>query len=85
MVGTLSALEANNISQEDLVSRSEPGEVFALRVHITHPYSRVSITSAFRIRTFRLSGAVVLSYYSGPNSLKHAHMRRFRRLISNER
>ena len=57
----------------------------ALRVHVTHPYSRVSITSAFRIRTFRLSGAVVLSYNSGPNRLKHAHMRRFRRSISNER
>ena len=57
----------------------------ALRVHVTHPYSRVSITSAISMRTFRLSGAVILSYNSGPNRLKHAHMRRIRRSISNER
>ena len=39
----------------------------------------------FRIRTFRLSGAVVPSYNSGPNRLKHAHMKRIRRSISNEK
>ena len=52
MVGTLSALEANNISQEDLVSRSEPGEVFALRVHITHMYR------------YHESGAGIIHQYS---------------------
>ena len=61
LVGTKSALEAND-SQEE-VSRSKLGEVFcALRVHVTPPYSRVSITSAFSIRTFRLGGAVALSH-----------------------
>ena len=46
----------------------------ALRVHVTQPYSSVSITSTFSIRTFRLSGAVVLSYNSGSNPLKYAHI-----------
>ena len=42
MVGTKPALEAND-SQEDLVvSRSELGKCSALRVHVRHPYSKVS-------------------------------------------
>ena len=53
---------------------------FALRVHATHPYSRVSITPAFSMRTFR-----VISYNSGPNRVNHAHVRRIRRSISSER
>ena len=36
-------------------------KVVALRVHVTHPYSRVSITSVFSRQTFRLSRAVVVS------------------------
>ena len=39
-------------------------------VHVTYPYSGVSITSAFSMRTFRRSGASVMSYNSGPNRLK---------------
>ena len=35
-------------------------------VHVTHPYNKVSITSASNMRTFRLIGAVFLSYNSGP-------------------
>ena len=57
----------------------------APRVHVTHPYNRVSITSAFNMRAFRLIGAVFLSYNSGPNRLKHAHMGRIRRSISSQR
>ena len=55
------------------------------RVHVTHPYNRISTTSAFNMRTLRLTGGVLLSFNSGPNRLKHAHMRRIRRSISNER
>ena len=68
-VGTKSALEANG-SQEDFVVSPvvrSSAKCSALRVHAAHPYSRVSITSAFSTRTFSLSGAVVLSYNSGPN------------------
>ena len=49
-----------------------------LEVHVTRPYSIVSISLPFSVRTFRLGGAVVLSYNSGPNLLKHAHMRPIR-------
>ena len=58
---------------------------FALRVHVTQSYGSVLMMSAFSIRTFRLGGAVVLSYNSGPNRLRHARMRRIRRSISSER
>ena len=57
----------------------------ALRVHVAHPYSRVSVTSTFRIRTFKLCGAVVQSFDSGSKCLKHVHMRRIRRSISHDR
>ena len=67
-----------------MVRRSQPSEMLSGEGP-RHPYSRVSLTSAFSIRTFRLSEAVVPSYNSGPNRLKHAHMRRIRRSISNEK
>ena len=79
--GTLSAPEANT-SQEDLVvHRSEPSKVLRAKVH---PYSNVSITSAFSVRTLR-RGAVVLSYNSVPNRNKRAQTRRIRSSILNER
>ena len=60
VVGTRS-LEAND-SQEGLaVSRAKLVKLPVRGVHVKYPYSRVSVTSAFTIRTFRLSGAVVLS------------------------
>ena len=34
-----------------------PAKCYLPMVHVTHPYSRVSITSAFSIRTFRVNGA----------------------------
>ena len=84
VLGTLSALEANDSQEDSVVRRSQPSEMLSGEGP-RHPYSRVSLTSAFSIRTFRLSEAVVPSYNSGPNRLKHAHMRRIRRSISNER
>ena len=39
------------------------------RVHVTHPYSRVCITSAFSMRNFRASGAASMSYISRLNRL----------------
>ena len=51
------------------------------RVHVTHPYSRVCITSAFSMRNFRANGAASISYSSRLNRLYHAHASRTRRLI----
>ena len=34
------------------------------RVHVTHPYSRVSITSAFSMLNFKANGAASISYSS---------------------
>ena len=66
VVGKLSALKADDLPEDLAVHRSELGDCSATRVHVTHPY-RVTVTSAFNMRTFRLSGAVFLSYNSGPN------------------
>ena len=38
-----------------------------------------------RVRAFRISWMVVRSYISGPNRLRHAHMRRTRLSISSEK
>ena len=61
MVTSKSALEAND-SQKDylVVSRLKLGKVFRSEgPRHTPEYSRVSITSAFSIRTFRVRGSVV--------------------------
>ena len=65
--------------------RSELGEVFHTESPRNTPVQQDSITSAFNMQAFRLIGAVFLSYNSGPNRLKHAHMRRIRRSISSQR
>ena len=45
----------------------------ALRVHVTHPYSRVSITLALRKAGLQAErGDRRISYSSGPNPLQHA-------------
>ena len=49
--------------------RLQLSEVLLPRVHVTHPYSRVSITSAFSIRNFRANGAASISYSSRLNRL----------------
>ena len=50
--------------------------------YVTHPYSRVSTTSAFSMRAFRANGAAYISYSSRLNRLKHAHASRIRQLIA---
>ena len=57
----------------------------AMRVHVTHLSAEYQLPRPSNTRTFRLCGAVVLSYNSGPNRLKHAHIRRIRLSTSNER
>ena len=74
VAGTPSAVEADDSQEDSVVRRSQPSEMLSGEGP-RHPYSRVSLTSAFSIRTFRLSEAVVPSYNSGPNRLKHAHIR----------
>ena len=71
MVNTRSALEANTSRKDLVVSRSNLGNVFRPE---GPRHTRVSITSAFNIRTFRLRGAVVLPHNSAPNRLRHARM-----------
>ena len=80
-------LEAND-SQEDLVvSRSNHGEVFRFESPTSHTRTAGSPSRQFSafIRTFRLNEAVVLSYNSRSNRLRHSGMRRIRRSIWIER
>ena len=83
VVGTLWALEANDSQKKLVVPRSEPCEVLHGGGSQHTPVHQSPLP--FRIRTFRLSGAVVPSYNFGPNRLKHAHMKRIGRSISNKR
>ena len=57
---------------------------FWTRVQVTHPYSRLSITSVFR-RTIRVNGASSISCSSRLNRLYHAHGRRIRHFISHKK
>ena len=87
VVGTKSAMEANDSQGDLVVSRS--AKCSALRVHVTHPCSRVSITSAFDLQAFRLSREFVVSYNSGTNRLKEKkhtryHVRNKQKQNSNE-
>ena len=59
--------------------RSGPHRESAYHIRTTESHP------AFNMRTFRLIGAVFLSYNSGPNRLKHAHMRQIRCSNSSER
>ena len=80
VVSTKSVLEANNSQEDREVSRSKLGKVFRSEGPRHSPvYQRLNI------RAFKLSGAVVPSYKSGPNRLRHACVRRTRPSISNER
>ena len=88
MVGTKSALEAND-SQEDLeVSRSKRGKLFRSEgprhTHVQRGLNHFGLQHSDYFYT-RLSGVVVLSYNSGPDCLGHARMGRMRPSISSER
>ena len=85
VVGTLSALKSNNPQEGLVVHCSELGEVFRTESPRSTPVLQGLNTSAFNTRAFRLIGAVFLSYNSGPNRLKYAHMRRIHRSISSQR
>lgn len=71
---------------EELVVRcSELGEVFRAKGQ-RHTLGRQGLSHlGLQHADFRLSGAVVTSYNSGPSRFMHARMKQIRRLVSEER
>ncbi|MEP4442969.1 MAG: hypothetical protein ABJ059_05880, partial [Hyphomicrobiales bacterium] len=82
MVSTKLALEGNGSQENLVVSRSKLGKVFRSEGPRHTPVLQGIQILGPQHSDFRLSGALVLSYNSGINGLRHARMRRICRSIS---
>ena len=56
VVGALPAMDANHPKEELVARPEERSKELHVRSHVAHPYSKVSITSALSMHTFRMSG-----------------------------